>query len=113
MWNTAVLTKQTPHVSEVPKHVQLFFPSGFSVLQEELSAARHRQKEGQVASKESESSDHPPMVSEEDISVGYSTFQDCIPKTEGDSPAAALSPQTHQEPVPQDFSGKMQDQQEY
>jgi ankyrin len=91
--------------------INIFSPAGFSVLPDELCAAK--EKKEQEASKESESSDHPPMVSEEDISVGYSTFQDCLPKTEGDSPAAALSPQMHQEPVQQDFSGKTQDQQEY
>ncbi|XP_076431077.1 ankyrin-2 isoform X39 [Peromyscus maniculatus bairdii] len=112
--NTEPLQERLGHnYAEMEQTIVLDNSEGFSVLQEELSVARHRQKEGQVASKESESSDQPPMVSEEDISVGYSTFQDCIPKTEGDSPAAALSPQTHQEPVPQDFSGKMQDQQEY
>ncbi|XP_028712365.1 ankyrin-2 isoform X49 [Peromyscus leucopus] len=112
--NTEPLQERLGHsYAEMEQTIVLDNSEGFSVLQEELCAARHRQKEGQVASKESESSDHPPMVSEEDISVGYSTFQDCTPKTEGDSPAAALSPQTHQEPVPQDFSGKMQDQQEY
>ncbi|XP_036046221.1 ankyrin-2 isoform X48 [Onychomys torridus] len=112
--NTEPLQERLGHsYAEMEQTIVLDNSEGFSVLQEELCAARHRQKEGQVASKESESSDHPPMVSEEDISVGYSTFQDCIPKTEGDSPAAALSPQMHPEPAQQDFSGKMQDQQEY
>ncbi|XP_052587603.1 ankyrin-2 isoform X39 [Peromyscus californicus insignis] len=112
--NTEPLQERLGHsYAEMEQTIVLDNSEGFSVLQEELCAARHRQKEGQVASKESEASDHPPMVSEEDISVGYSTFQDCIPKTEGDSPAATFSPQTHQEPVQQDFSGKMQDQQEY
>lgn len=97
--------------AEIEQTITLDHSEGFSVLPEELCATK--EKKEQEASKESESSDHPPMVSEEDISVGYSTFQDCIPKTEGDSPAAALSPQMHQEPVQQDFSGKMQDQQEY
>ncbi|GAB1288098.1 Ankyrin-2 [Apodemus speciosus] len=97
--------------AEIEQTITLDHSEGFSVLPEELCAAK--EKKEQEASKESESSDHPPMVSEEDISVGYSTFQDCIPKTEGDSPATALSPQMHQEPVQQDFSGKMQDQQEY
>ncbi|XP_038959972.1 ankyrin-2 isoform X42 [Rattus norvegicus] len=97
--------------AEMEQTITLDHSEGFSVLPEELCAVK--EKKEQEASKESESSDHPPMVSEEDISVGYSTFQDCIPKTEGDSPAAALSPQMHQESVQQDFSGKMQDQQEY
>ncbi|XP_021051045.1 ankyrin-2 isoform X3 [Mus pahari] len=97
--------------AEIEQTITLDHSEGFSVLPEELCAAK--EKKEQEASKESESSDHPPMVSEEDISVGYSTFQDCLPKTEGDIPAAALSPQVHQEPVQQDFSGKTQDQQEY
>ncbi|XP_040607805.1 ankyrin-2 isoform X44 [Mesocricetus auratus] len=99
--------------AEMEQTIVLDHSEGFSVLQEELCAAQHKQKEEQATSKESESSDHPPVVSEEDISVGYSTFQDCIPKTEGDSPAATLSPQMHPETAQQDFSGKMQDQQEY
>lgn len=97
--------------AEIEQTITLDHSEGFSVLPEELCAAKEKQE--QEASKESEASDRPPMVSEEDISVGYSTFQDGIPKTEGDSPATALSPQMHQEPVQQDFSGKMQDQQEY
>ncbi|XP_075837539.1 ankyrin-2 isoform X43 [Microtus pennsylvanicus] len=111
--NTEPLQERLSHsYAEMEQTIVLDNSEGFSVLQEELCAARHKQKEEQATSKESESSDHPPMVSEEDISVGYSTFQDCIPKTEGDSPAAVLSPQMHQEPVQQDFSGKIQDQQE-
>nr|XP_048312657.1 ankyrin-2 isoform X3 [Myodes glareolus] len=111
--NTEPLQERLSHsYAEMEQTIVLDNSEGFSVLQEELCAARHKQKEEQATSKESESSDHPPMVSEEDISVGYSTFQDCIPKTDGDSPAAVLSPQMHQEPVQQDFSGKIQDQQE-
>ena len=44
-----------------------------------------------------------------DISVGYSTLQDGIPKTEGNGSATELLPQTHKEQVQQDFLGKMQD----
>lgn len=79
------------------------------MLQEELCTAQHKQKDEQTASKERESCDHPPIVSEEDISVGYSTLQDCVPKIEGDSSATELFPQTQKERVEQDFSGKIQD----
>ncbi|XP_023075758.1 ankyrin-2 isoform X14 [Piliocolobus tephrosceles] len=95
--------------AEIEQTITLDHSEGFSVLQEELCTAQHKQKEEQAVSKESETCDHPPIVSEEDISVGYSTFQDGIPKTEGDSSATALFPQTHKEEVQQDFSGKMQD----
>nr|XP_054108976.1 ankyrin-2 isoform X28 [Callithrix jacchus] len=107
--NTEPLQERISHsYAEIEQTITLDHSEGFSVLQEELCTAQHKQKEEQAVSKESETC-HPPIVSEEDISVGYSTFQDGIPKTEGDSPATALFPQTHKEQVQQDFSGKMQD----
>ncbi|XP_036708050.1 ankyrin-2 isoform X16 [Balaenoptera musculus] len=95
--------------AEIEQTITLDHSEGFSVLQEELCTAQHEQKEEQAASKEDESYDHPPIVSEEDISVGYSPLQDSISKTEGDGSATELLPQTHKEQVQQDFSGKMQD----
>lgn len=101
-----MLTPQVSHSS----FLRNFLSAGFSILPEE---AEHKQKE-LATSKESESSDRPPMVSEEDISVSYSTFQDCISKPDRDSPAKpdGDSPATelfHREPVQQDFSGKTPD----
>lgn len=95
--------------AEIEQTITLDHSEGFSVLQEELCTAQHKQKEEHAASKEDEASDHPPIVSEEDISVGYSTFQDGIPKSEGDGSATELLPQTQKEQVQRDFSGKMQD----
>ncbi|XP_035887632.1 ankyrin-2 isoform X25 [Phyllostomus discolor] len=70
---------------------------GFSALPEELPALH-------AASRESGSCSHPPIVSDEDLSVGYSTFQDCTPKTDGDSPASRPAP-PQQEQVPQGLLG--------
>ena len=36
--------------------------------------------------------------------MGYSTFQDCTPKADGDSPAARLVPPNQQEQVRQGLS---------
>ncbi|XP_023565863.1 ankyrin-2 isoform X5 [Octodon degus] len=104
--------------AEIEQTITLDHSEGFSILPEELCTSQHKQqREEQAVSKEPEAADHPPIVSEEDISVGYSTFQDCVPKTEGDSSAAVLPAQMHQEQAQQDFSGKAQDlpddQQEY
>uniref|UniRef100_A0A250Y8B1 Ankyrin-2 n=1 Tax=Castor canadensis TaxID=51338 RepID=A0A250Y8B1_CASCN len=108
--NTEPLQERISHsYAEIEQTITLDHSEGFSVLQEELCTAQHQQKEEQVVPKDGESCDHPPIVSEEDISVGYSTFQDCIPKTEGDSSATPLSPEMHKEQVQPDFSGKMQD----
>ncbi|XP_053514094.1 ankyrin-2 isoform X15 [Artibeus jamaicensis] len=71
---------------------------GFSALPEELSTLH-------AASRESRSCGPPPIVSDEDLSVSYSTFQDYTPKTEGDSPASRLVPPTQQEQVPQGLLG--------
>ncbi|XP_060155054.1 ankyrin-2 isoform X32 [Globicephala melas] len=108
--STEPLQERISHsYAEIEQTITLDHSEGFSVLQEELCTAQHKQKQEQTASKEDESYDHPPIVSEEDISVGYSTFQDSISKTEGDGSATELLPQTHKEQVQQDFSGKMQD----
>ncbi|XP_047574224.1 ankyrin-2 isoform X16 [Lutra lutra] len=111
--STEPLQERISHsYAEIEQTIVLDHSEGFSALQEDLCTTQHKQKEERAASKESESCEHPPIVSEEDISVGYSTFQDCIPKVEGDSSATDLLPQTHKEQAQQDFSGKMQDQPE-
>ncbi|XP_062964883.1 ankyrin-2 isoform X1 [Cynocephalus volans] len=108
--STEPLQERISHsYAEIEQTIALDHSEGFSVLQEELRTAQDKQTEEQAVSKESEPCDHPPIVSEEDISVGYSTFQDSIPKTEGDGSVTAPFPQTHEEQVQQDFSGKMQD----
>lgn len=116
--STEPLQERISHsYAEIEQTITLDHSEGFSVLQEELCTSQHKRREEQAISKEDEAGSHPPIVSEEDVSVGYSTFQDCVPKTEGDSSAGALSPQMHREQVQQDFSGKTQDlsdvQQEY
>ncbi|XP_054999253.1 ankyrin-2 isoform X4 [Sorex araneus] len=100
--NTESLGERVRHsYAEIEKTIALDHSEGFSVLPEE---AQRKQKARPAASKESEASDQPPVVSEEDISVGYSTFQDCVPKPDG--PAVELPLKDH---GPQDFSGKTPD----
>ncbi|XP_069903793.1 ankyrin-2 isoform X10 [Oryctolagus cuniculus] len=107
--STEPLQERISHsYAEIEQTITLDHSEGFSVLQEELCITQRKQKEEQAVSKD-ESRDHPPIVSEEDISVGYSTFQDYIPKTEGGGSVTTLSPQTPKEQVHQDFSGKTQD----
>lgn len=107
--STEPLQERISHsYAEIEQTITLDHSEGFSVLQEEVCITQHKQKEEQAVSKD-ESCDHPPIVSEEDISVGYSTFQDYIPKMEEGGSVTALSPQTPKEQVHQDFSGKTQD----
>ncbi|XP_060042179.1 ankyrin-2 isoform X2 [Erinaceus europaeus] len=105
--NTEPLGERISHsYTEIEQTITLDHSEGFSVLPEELQATQHTQDEEPAASKEGESADHPPIVSEEDISVGYSTFQDGTPKTEVGNAAPGQASQPYKE---LDFSGKTQD----
>ncbi|KAM8969937.1 ankyrin-2 isoform 16-T19 [Sarcophilus harrisii] len=95
--------------AEIEQTIALDHSEGFSVLQEEMCTPPHKKRE-QAVSKEHESfSDHPPIVSEEDISVGYSSFQDSISKTEGELTVEELTQQIHKERMQTEFSGKLED----
>ncbi|NXF25888.1 ANK2 protein, partial [Rhodinocichla rosea] len=81
---------------------------GFSALQEEAYSSRHKQEQ-QRLSKDGEPTEHPPLVSEEDVSVSYSPFQDSTPRSEAEVSMAELLRQAHKEQVEAEFSGKPQD----
>lgn len=86
----------------------LFF-KGFSALPEELYSSRHKREEQHRISKDSEQTEHPPIVSEEDVSVSYSPFQDSTPRSEAEVSMAELLRQAHKEQIEAEFSGKHQD----
>ncbi|NWS86249.1 ANK2 protein, partial [Toxostoma redivivum] len=81
---------------------------GFSALQEEVYSSRHKQEQQRI-SKDGEPTEHPPLVSEEDVSVSYSPFQDSTPRSEAEVSMAELLRQAHKEQVEAEFSGKPQD----
>lgn len=58
-----------------------------------------------MASEDSGPHSHPPIVSDEDLSVGHSTLQDSVPRGDEDSSAALLAPHRHPEQVQQGLSG--------
>ncbi|NWU52452.1 ANK2 protein, partial [Dromas ardeola] len=95
--------------AEMEQTIGLDHSEGFSALQEELYSSRHKQEEHHRISKDSEPSEHPPIVSEEDVSGSYSPFQDCTPRSEAEAPMAELLRQAHKEQVEAEFSGKPQD----
>ncbi|NWW47670.1 ANK2 protein, partial [Pedionomus torquatus] len=95
--------------AEIEQTIGLDHSEGFSVLQEELYSSRHKQDEEHRISKDSEPTEHPPIVSEEDVSVSYSPFQDCTPRSEAEVSMAELLRQAHKEQVEAEFSGKPQD----
>ncbi|XP_040440998.1 ankyrin-2 isoform X30 [Falco naumanni] len=95
--------------AEIEQTIGLDHSEGFSALQEELYSSRHKQEEQHRISKDSEPTEHPPIVSEEDVSVSYSPFQDSTPRSEAEVSMAELLRQAHKEQVEVEFSGKPQD----
>ncbi|NXY73975.1 ANK2 protein, partial [Glareola pratincola] len=95
--------------TEMEQTIGLDHSEGFSALQEELYSSRHKQEEQHRISKIYIYIEHPPIVSEEDVSGSYSPFQDCTPRSEAEVSMAELLRQAHKEQVEAEFSGKPQD----
>ncbi|XP_074922292.1 ankyrin-2 isoform X23 [Chelonoidis abingdonii] len=93
--------------AEIEQTIGLDHSEGFSALQEELYSPGHKKEEEHY--EESEPFDHPPIVSEEDTSVSYASFQEGAPRTETDIPVSELLRQAHKERVQAEFCGKPQD----
>ncbi|KFR03041.1 Ankyrin-2, partial [Nipponia nippon] len=95
--------------AEIEQTIGLDHSEGFSALQEEVYSSRHKQEEQhRLLSKDSEPTEHPPIVSEEDVSVSYSPFQDSTPRSEAEVSMAELLRQPQKEQVEAEFSGKPQ-----
>ncbi|NXI94499.1 ANK2 protein, partial [Psophia crepitans] len=95
--------------AEIEQTIGLDHSEGFSALQEEVYSSRHKQEEHHRTSKDSDPPEHPPIVSEEDVSVSYSPFQDSTPRSEAEGSMAELLRQSQKEQVEGEFSGKPQD----
>ncbi|XP_030335819.1 ankyrin-2 isoform X14 [Strigops habroptila] len=95
--------------AEMEQTIGLDHSEGFSALQEEVYSSRHKREEQHRISKDSEPTEHPPLVSEEDASVSFSPFQDSTPRSEAEVSMAELLRQAHKEQAEAEFSGKTQD----
>ncbi|NWI97700.1 ANK2 protein, partial [Pitta sordida] len=93
--------------TEMEQSIGLDHSEGFSALQEEAYSSRHKQEHHRI-SKDSEPTEHPPLISEEEVSGSYS-FQDSTPRSEAEVSMAELLRQAHKEQVEAEFSGKPQD----
>ncbi|XP_069097880.1 ankyrin-2 isoform X16 [Pleurodeles waltl] len=91
---------------ELEQTIALDHSEGFSALQEDLHSPRERSKGDHTSSKDYETSDCPPLVSEEDMSVSYSSFQDSTQRTEADMSVSELLRQVQKEKVEAEYSGK-------
>nr|XP_014347613.1 PREDICTED: ankyrin-2 isoform X7 [Latimeria chalumnae] len=91
--------------AEIEQTLALNHSEGFSALQEDLRSVGDRKQ----SPKDEEPSDQPPIVSEEDTSVSYSSFQEGAPKTEVDVSITELLRQVQREKVDAVFAEKSPD----
>ncbi|XP_067324763.1 ankyrin-2 isoform X15 [Anolis sagrei] len=93
--------------AEIEQSMGLDHSEGFSALHEDLYSTRDKKEEEHSFSKDSEQSDHhPPLVSEEDLSVSYSPLHEGTPRVEAEVSVVELLRQTHKDRVEAEFSGK-------
>ncbi|XP_063166308.1 ankyrin-2 isoform X24 [Candoia aspera] len=92
--------------AEIEQTMVLDHSEGFSALHEDLCSTRDKKEEEYSFSKDSEQSDHPPLVSEEDLSVSYSPLHEGTSKAEAEVSVVELLHQTQKDHVKAEFSGK-------
>ncbi|XP_053110657.1 ankyrin-2 isoform X29 [Hemicordylus capensis] len=92
--------------AEIEQTIGLDHSEGFSALHEDLYSTKDKNEEEHSFSKDSEQSDHPPLVSEEDISVSYSSLHEGTPRSEAEISVVELLRQAHKDRVGAEFSGK-------
>ncbi|XP_066487714.1 ankyrin-2 isoform X5 [Tiliqua scincoides] len=93
--------------AEMEQTIGLDHSEGFSALHEDLYNTKDKKEEEHSLSKDSEQSDHPPLVSEEDISVSYSSLHEGTPRAEAEISVAEYLQQAHKVQVEAKFSGKL------
>ncbi|XP_078232739.1 ankyrin-2 isoform X48 [Pogona vitticeps] len=93
--------------AEIEQTMGLDHSEGFSALHEDLYSTRDKKEVEHSFSKDSEQSDHPPLVSEEDISVSYSSLHEGTPRVEADVSVVEVLRQAHKDRVEAEFSGKL------
>ncbi|KAM6441271.1 ankyrin-2 isoform 17-T18 [Liasis olivaceus] len=92
--------------AEIEQTMVLDHSEGFSALHEDLCSTKDKKEEEYSFSKDSEQSDHPPLVSEEDLSVSYSPLHEGTSKAEAELSVVELLHQTQKDHVKAEFSGK-------
>ncbi|XP_026524507.1 ankyrin-2-like isoform X6 [Notechis scutatus] len=92
--------------AEIEQTIVLDHSEGFSALHEDLCSTKDKKEEEYSFSKDSEQSDHPPLVSEEDLSLSCSPLHEGTSKAEAEVSVVELLHQIQKDHVKAEFSGK-------
>ncbi|XP_058858951.1 ankyrin-2-like isoform X4 [Acipenser ruthenus] len=92
--------------AEIEQTIALDHSEGFSALHEDIYSPRTAQHIETTASDRPPSEQQPPMVSEEDISVSYSSLHEAAPRGEADMPITELLRHAQREKLEAEMYGK-------
>ncbi|RXM35185.1 Ankyrin-2 [Acipenser ruthenus] len=92
--------------AEIEQTIALDHSEGFSALHEDIYTPRTAQHIETTASDRPPSEQQPPMVSEEDISVSYSSLHEAAPRGEADMPITELLRHAQREKLEAEMYGK-------
>ncbi|XP_075716680.1 ankyrin-2 isoform X33 [Rhinoderma darwinii] len=95
--------------ADIEQTITLDHSEGFSALQDEFSSPQKKIIIDQTGSRSSERGEHPPLVSEEDVSISYSSFHESSARAEDDKSVAEIIRQLQKEKVESDFSRESQE----
>ncbi|KAM8939032.1 ankyrin-2 [Pelodytes ibericus] len=106
--------------ADMEQTINLDHSEGFSALQDEFCSPQKKANVDPSNSNDRETARHPPLVSEEDISISYSSFHESSTRVEDDRSVADMLRQLQKEKVeaevsrePQEISRGLSSEQEY
>lgn len=105
-WHSYLINTNNIVKLQLSTYFESFSPLGFSVLQEELCTAQHKQKEGSMLLLKRTRSLTTLPSSRRKTFLLVTHFSEVIPKTEGDGSASELLPRLQKEQVQQVSQGK-------
>ncbi|XP_053317433.1 ankyrin-2 isoform X4 [Spea bombifrons] len=94
--------------ADMEQTINLDHSEDFSALQDEFSSPQKKVTVDQSDSLERETAEHPPLVSEEDVSISYSSFHESSTRVEDDKSVAETLRQLQKEKVEAEISREPQ-----
>ncbi|XP_044157567.1 ankyrin-2 isoform X37 [Bufo gargarizans] len=95
--------------ADIEQTITLDHSEGFSVLQDEFPSPLKKISIDQSGTRGSGRGEHPPLVSEEDVSISYSSFHESSARAEDDKSVAEIIRQLQKEKVEADSSRESQE----
>ncbi|XP_071975360.1 ankyrin-2 isoform X31 [Engystomops pustulosus] len=95
--------------ADIEQTITLDHSEGFSALQDEFSSPQKKISIDHSESRGCDRGEHPPLVSEEDVSISYSSFHESSAKAEDDKSVAEIIRQLQKEKVVSVFSRESQE----